>query len=324
MAEIDVIYDGYPAEGIHYRETSKLRKKVGRAKRTRFHRYTMTADTAFDFINFTKEPGYVERPEGNYLHGDAHHHTSSKDHGRWAGTKDYETWMHLLFNGWQNGAKSASKLADELAPFIYGTKQIDEQIYGYEGDAVDIDRYLEGDPECMLGYEESRATGAAKFVKVAVDMGATSEIKAEALLWRGIIAAALVDLLENNGYRCEVIGYCHTSWGVDWESLIVFPVKKEDQPVDLERLASLVGHAASFRRGIFSAMEKLPYEKFSQYHGYGYGRYANSDPYDDLQADLYIGRDCLCSSAQDAAERFREKLGEIETFRDFLEEEGLV
>jgi len=313
-----IIYEGYPAEGIYVQQGTQ--------------HLVVKAETTMDWLNFTRKPGYQPvEDKNNWLHGEDHGQNSSAEMGydgdAWYGTEDYDAWMGLLDNGWAEGADLAAKLADEVAPYIQGMKIVDEPKRDYEGDEVDIDMYLEGDPECMINYEEAKVHGKAKFLTVAIDIGALCDVRKEAMMWRGIIAAALVDTLESNGFRLEIFGYSYDrgrrARGAAFhrDNLIILPVKNEDQHMELERLASLIGHSSSFRRGIFSGFEKYPKHIFQDYLTlFGYGASQSGWP-THFPADVFIGKECLAHDAKSAVQTFRQKLSELPDFYEYLQEE---
>jgi hypothetical protein len=308
-------YQGYPVEGIHMEE------KIYRGK----PHLIVRAETPYDWIEFTDSVGYVSREKGNFLYGTAHNYKqsgtyASEDDGFY-GTTSFKQWAKLLTEGWEKGAKSAGELADELVPYLFGTKVVDQEFNDYEGDEVDVDRYLQNDPECMINYKETKVNGGAKFLKIGINLSVNASVSSNALIWRGILVAALVDTLETHGYRLDVYGYDYTR-GRQGDRLTIIPVKNENQPCDLERLASLIGHPSSLRRGVFSADEKLHKSLFAYYVSGGYGGAISSYPVDSFPCDIYVGDDCLCHSAEDAAVRFKEKLQELPDFYEMIQDQA--
>ena len=308
-----------PAEGISVKEYDCLRAdQVGTRRQL-----ILEADSAYDFIEFTRPTGYVERTDG-WLAGTPNRNHSSVDYSSdgWSGTKTYEDWLKMLDTGWQEGVEKATRMASKLAPKLLGAKLTNEQKNDYEGDEVNVDLYLEGDPQCMLDHDDQRKEGNAKFLSVGISVGTSWRISVEALLWRGIIAAAVVDTLEASGYRLSVYAYVNT-YSKD-PCLIVYPIKLEHQVLDLERVLVLSGHAAVFRRMIFSCMEKFPESKMRRYFGYNYGKHVGQVPTKELECDLYIDKDCLATDEDDAFTRYIEKLSELPDFHEFLKEERAI
>jgi hypothetical protein len=306
-------YSGYPVEGIYMHET-EWRKHPA---------LLITAETPYDYIEFIKEGGYIKQEEGNFLHGKDHGECSSISYGSksFYGTNSFSEWTDMLLNGWHEGAKQAAEIQEELVPYLFGTKIVEDTFKDYEGDEVDIDAYLQNDPECMINTREAHVSGGAKFLKLGVNLSVNSMISANAMMWRGILVAALVDTLETHGYRLDVYGYDFTRGRGGSHRLTMLPVKTSEQPADLERLASLIGHASSLRRGIFAADEKLPRHLFLKYLSRGYGGAVSEYPIDLFPCDLYIGDDCLCTNAKDAATRFKEKLQELPDFYEMIKDQ---
>jgi len=78
------------------------------------------------------------------------------------------------------------------------------------GDEVCLDRLRSGQPFWRATHREA-APSANAVVTVAFEIGSSSRVDSKKILWKGIAAIVLADLLEEAGYRVEL-------WGM-WRSL---------------------------------------------------------------------------------------------------------
>lgn len=102
------------------------------------------------------------------------------------------------------------------------------------GTDVDVGRFLDGEPECMVDFQPGPAQ--RRTVTVAFNVFISSGVDRQRFLRRGAAIAALVDALERSGLRCEVI--MHFRGMGRREVLDVETVLKPvAEPLDLERLA---------------------------------------------------------------------------------------
>lgn len=200
--------------------------------------------------------------------------TSSEAPSNWNGNITYQEAQRLARDGWPDGLKKiAPTLArvDDLVAHVLKEKVL---VYDVVGDCPDVGAYLSGIPECMLAQDEQ--DGAAKVVRVIVNIGASFGVSAKTLEARGIVACALVDALERVGYRCEVVVKLALSSGGN-EELISSVFKTAQEPLNLDRIAFALIHPAFFRRLLFRVLERMGGDgetgkKFRTPFSYGYGR----------------------------------------------------
>jgi hypothetical protein len=189
--------------------------------------------------------------------------------------------------GWLDGAKRArvtsQMMFDRLGALI---ERVDIQ-YDVEGHAIDIARYIEGEPECWMRFEQTMIDGTSpKHIRVLLNISASAGVSVDSLLARGAVTCALIELLEYAGHRVEL------SIGMKASSseyyLVRVLVKPFDQPLDLAKVAYVFGHPSVLRYHIFSLMETEPaYIREKIGVNWGYGKPTNMN--DDERGDaLYI------------------------------------
>lgn len=187
--------------------------------------------------------------------------SKTKDHaeyGSFAGeVASWEELEDMAYNGWKTGAERAERLRLEIVDRIesFGLEGLDAvESYDVSGAFVDVGAFCEGEPECMVEYEEQlmpRQRVARIFVQINY-LGNVSCAEAER---RGVAIAAIVDALEAHGMQCEV-------WGVDYSygahakgggyHQHAVCIKSAGQLMPLDRIAFAVGHPGFYRAGSFA------------------------------------------------------------------------
>jgi hypothetical protein len=190
------------------------------------------------------------------------------------GTNSWEDAMRLAHNGWREGAERAAAITRRLEARIIHRIVRDDYTFDVEGLAFHLDRYLAGEPEHFIRIDESTVQGTDRHVRIAVNNAISCGVKPEAVITRGAILTALVELLEYAGMGVEL-------WLVDAAAksssetrpVFVYSVKLKayDQPLDPPRIAFALAHPSSLRRLGFRMLE-TSHESMSGLvnHCYGY------------------------------------------------------
>jgi hypothetical protein len=132
-----------------------------------------------------------------------------------------------------------------------------EPVYDVSGHWPDVGRFVTGQPDCMVDLGEEEKPVAGKVLKVVVAGAAAAGVPADDITRRGAAVAALVDVLERCGRRCEVEWHqCVTSRGAMRSYSLRVGVKGAAEPVDAERLAFALLHPAMLRRIAFGVAER--------------------------------------------------------------------
>ena len=175
----------------------------------------------------------------------------------------------LAEDGWQDKA-------GELEGYMVSIKELadDAPAVGWDvaGETVDIGRYLDGEPECMLTFSCRERNS----VQLLVNNGARCNADAPRLLNRGIAIATLVYTLQANGIGVALwLGDKITSAQDDGDCHETrVEINTYSEYIDPSRLAFWLGHPAAFRRCFFRFLEQQSgylRHKFGFYGGRGYG-----------------------------------------------------
>jgi hypothetical protein len=121
----------------------------------------------------------------------------------------------------------------------------------YAGGNFILSNYVRGIPEvCSV----MSPIVSKKFASIIVNNTASCGVEAETLLRRGVVALALADILQSNGYRTSIkVAFATGAHGNKLSCII--DVKPFHQTADLDRLAFYLADPSAFRRLFFSWLE---------------------------------------------------------------------
>lgn len=198
---------------------------------------------------------------------------SSREEGSFYGTETFGDAVKLAINGWAEGLQ-------ELQYGVKKNKFIDAPSNKFcmyndvTGSFVDIDKYIRGEPECMLEFE---CVSEPRFATIFVSGGVSGCVGHETIISRGRKILEVIDALEQNNIRTKVIQVFGTNSG-DGTELITVVCKDCQNRLDVEALNFALCHPAQVRRFEFSVCERAPVEwrkKMGYFEGAGYGCPAN-------------------------------------------------
>jgi len=192
---------------------------------------------------------------------------------RWDLGAGWEGALKLARTGWEEGTQRMIELRDKLESISSVIMSDQSFKHSDDGSEVDVDAYLEGEPDCFIEFIDELARGFEPQVfKIVVNLGVSSSISADRIEQRGAAVLALVDMLESAGHRCEIEIVKATGSGRGtalWQMRTV--LKEAGEPMATDRLAFALVHPATHRRLIFSAEEREPIETRAWY-GFGDGK----------------------------------------------------
>jgi hypothetical protein len=210
----------------------------------------------------------------------------------WAGTRDFDTAIRQARFGWPEGLEKIAAVSDAVNAAIAQRSMTRQEVtFAHSGAVVDIGRFCGGEPECMMNFIED-ATAGKKIVQVRVNVAASCSNKPERLFNRGAAVVALVDLLEQNGFSCEIVVFetmsarrhCYT---------VEAPVKVCGYQLDRDRLAFALCSPAFLRRVLFSVEERedaATRAAFGIGIGGGYGTPSDrASEFSDAERGVHLG-----------------------------------
>ena len=167
--------------------------------------------------------------------------------------------LDLARNGWADGAERARPLLDRVKTSRPTARKLAR--YDVAGAVPSIPRYLAGNPLNMRSIART-ATTKQPVITLICNVAAPSHVPHELFQNRAIAAAAIVDRLEDAGFRVEIIsgrresserGEKNNKTG--HRSEMFFRLKSAQDTLDLPRVCFGMGHPAALRRMLFGACD---------------------------------------------------------------------
>ena len=217
------------------------------------------------------------------------------------GVDTFEAAVKLDNEGWTKGTNEMKSILEPM--FDHVSKMIErvEVNHDIEGHVIDVARYVDGEPECWMKFEDvlQEAEQGNKLIRITFNMCVSAGIGTKTIMCKGGAIAALCELLEYAGHRVEIV-LCDAnglnSWysadgnkgqgKLNFENYIT--IKPFNQNLDPSIVSYALAHPSCFRRLEFSVMECLPADLRREIGvGFTYGNVA--DVPKDKWGDIHIG-----------------------------------
>jgi hypothetical protein len=158
--------------------------------------------------------------------------------------------------GFSEGSAKARELLMQLTPFVRSVQGVKRgwKAQRYPGGNFILDNYVKGIPDIC---NTMSPVVSKKFCSIILNQTASAGIGTDVMLKRGIVTIALVNILEQNGYRVSIKvaygerGYTHSLY-------TTVNLKAFNQTVETDRLAFFLADPSAFRRLNFAFMESRP------------------------------------------------------------------
>lgn len=175
----------------------------------------------------------------------------------WAGgLGTLKKWRKASRDGWPEGVKRMRKALSAIKPAR--AKSIKRRRrWADQGEEVDIHRVFSGNlDKAWRGFERRQAFGSP-IIRVWIEASAHCGRSAESLFWRGAAGTAMVEALEEAGYRCEVwvFEWCKSLFRKDHgdgETAFAFRAKASNEMFDIDRFTLLTAHPSTLRTMVFA------------------------------------------------------------------------
>ena len=207
-----------------------------------------------------------------------------------------------LITGWDEHHEEMREETDRLLDKLQETVNDyigshHKEVRDVSGGFVDMDRFLMGDPECMVESWLDEDTKQGKAIKVLVNCVASWDVSASKLIKRGAAIIAAVEAVIASGMNVELwVGESvNRGWrGGDGEHAVeMVCVKEYNDLIDPDVLAYTVAHPTMLRRICFYLNEQRPPEQIKNF-GFtssgGYGSVCDMPTEVHEQFDLVIER----------------------------------
>lgn len=212
------------------------------------------------------------------------------DSSGWSGGASLREAVTTLKDGWDGGAEVVE---DILARLQTSLKQIAKDmtpkvVYDVTGSFPDIERYLEGEPECMVNFRLDDESKAGQVCRILIDCGANASYSQDWMTRRAGAIAALVQVLQMVGKSIEV----WIASPVEINSKVhdtVVQVHGAGKTLNIRDIAYGLGHPGMLRKCIFEARVDPKMGWGGQNVGGTYGRH-HEWTLDYLKPELVIQR----------------------------------
>lgn len=124
----------------------------------------------------------------------------------WSGLRHSNEALTLARDGW------TEHLAETLELVEHAVSKVEREdtfpaflpAFDVSGAEVDVARYLDDEPECMIDYPLTEIVKAGKVITLCASVAYSGAIDSEDIIARGRVIAALALALERCGYGCEI------------------------------------------------------------------------------------------------------------------------
>ena len=200
----------------------------------------------FGFSSLSKMVDYVEAIPRDKRTGDR---DAGYEPGEWAGTPDMPAALKLARHGWAQGVENAQEII-ELLGVQHATQR--RRKHAVAGGSVSVGRMLAGNPAHMTNRPKQPGR---KIVTLFAECGMSASIKVENMIARAAIIAAIADILEREGYSCEIVSLVINSrFGSRPGSHTAVTVKQAGERLNLHDAVFALGHPSFLRRLSFACV----------------------------------------------------------------------
>lgn len=200
-----------------------------------------------------------------------------------AGTRNWDDAVKLARDGWTGGLDKLNYKLENTDNIIKDIKNKFKTIQAVAGAFVDVPLFIQGEPECMVEFEN---TVENSFATIYVSLAVHSGVDTDEITTRGRKVMEVIDALEQNNIRTKVVlvsyitgshGFFGGNTGAD--DCVIINAKSYRDRLDIESLNFAICHSSFFRRILFAALERAPSdwrEKMGYTSSYAYGRPTDS------------------------------------------------
>lgn len=206
------------------------------------------------------------------------------DDNEWYGTRNMQAAFDLVRDGWSKGVDNAARVL-EFLNVEHATAR--RRSYGVAGGNVSIGRMLAGNPMHMI--KRPKQPGR-RVITLFVENTASSRIKADNLVIRAAIIAALADIMERNGYSCEIVAVTmqsHSFYNSNPAAQTAVTLKHAGEKLNLDDLVFALGHPSFLRRFNFACVSQAD-ETQQIWRNQGYPTQAFNGYYPCGRNEFYI------------------------------------
>lgn len=182
--------------------------------------------------------------------------SSSGGYGRsdieWSGTPSMDAAIRLARNGWQQGVDDAAAIMETMN-LEHALQR--RRAFSVAGGAVSVGRMLAGNPKHMIRRPKQPGR---RVITLFVDNGISAFVDAESLTVRAAVIGAIADMLESNGYSCEIVTLCNVVDRGRPAQQTAVTLKHAGEKLNIADVVFALGHPSFLRRLIFACVCQAP------------------------------------------------------------------
>jgi hypothetical protein len=197
--------------------------------------------------------------------------SDKREENNWSGTKSLAQACDLARNGWTAVRPEVDELLGDLTERLADKlDNLYKPMYDFGGAYVDMGRFVEGDPECMVTFQAVPEGAMGRVIKIAVAGTASAMIDPEWIRKRGVAVISLVDTINKLGFGVE-LWWDSTIEGKDGlDHSTAVKLHDSSDTLDINSVMFALAHPSMLRRLTFSVQEQSSTAK-AQGVGKGYG-----------------------------------------------------
>jgi hypothetical protein len=180
---------------------------------------------------------------------------------KWDLNTDLKQSKEYLVHGWNNGITELAKGLGDLKESI-GKAPKPEWFASPVGAFVNTPAFLAGAPDSMFARRKVRKS--APVIRLVLPIICPAKVPASQFMNRGIATLAVVDQLEAQGVRTEIVAawYTDNRTGIHkGRSAVTVTLKNAGDPLHLGELAFPLVHPAFLRRVMFAVAERQDHDQ---------------------------------------------------------------
>lgn len=184
-------------------------------------------------------------------------------------TKDFNEAVELLKYGDEelyNQINLERKKID-LSKIIGAENQrlrYENNVYGC---VANVPMYLKGIPKDMILPQKNRPGN--KILNIFLNIRVSGGVSSETITNIGVKYLTILDILEKNGYRCNLYSGCANEGCGSHYSYLMLRIKTDKEPLNLKKICFTIAHPSMQRRIKFKWMEVNDFE-YNFTNGYGH------------------------------------------------------
>ena len=170
--------------------------------------------------------------------------------------------LRLFREGWAEEMPEALDIAESAVTMAEQEQMVEtfQPVWDVTGAEVDVARYLQGEPECMIDFPLTETSKVGRVITLAVGTAISSAVSSSSYLKRGRCIVALALALSRLGHAVEVWAYDSSTSNAagEHEAHSRVMVKSAHDEIDPARLMFALAHPAMHRALMWAMRDKFP------------------------------------------------------------------